>query len=331
MTHDNHQDAVEQLLKSFADIPIPDGPSADLAARTLNRLNSLPEPHRLQTFRRTFMNQVRTHRSAIAACSLLAAGMAWIGLMNHSGRMAFADVKQEIQKIRTVRYINTRLVENAADDPDELREMERKGVKPHPGRVFKVAGNAHQPRIIKISGRHLQRTETLDAMGVIDTITIDDFQTGKHVMFFPKDKKMTELDGQITYDANSKKTSEEKMKAVPEADLFAKISEVPADATRTLPARMVAGKQVIGFFSTQTTQTKEGSVTWERTYWIDPATKLPARIEVSCYGTDPRMGRSDWLLSGFVFDEEIPADEFSTETPEGYTRETQKVYGIKIE
>lgn len=319
MNSDNHSDQVEQLLKSFRDVPTPDGPPVDVVNRTLGCLHEqLLHSSKSQISKRNLMYQASRHRAVIAACSLVVAFASWFGFINHSGSIAFADVKQELKKTRSVRYVETRLVQDVADD--------------NPGTgTIRVASNAHQPRIIKILGRSLQRTEALNGLGGVDSIEISDLSKGKHVTLRPNEKKFVDLDTHVTIAPDSKSTLEEKVKPAPEADLFAQLSSVPADATTQLPVRTIAGKQVIGFFSAKTTPTKEGTVTWERTYWVDPATKLPVRVEISNYGTDKRLGRSDWVLSGFVFDEEIPAGQFSTEAPEGYARETEKVRGIKID
>ena len=41
------------------------------------------------------------------------------------------------------------------------------------------------------------------------------------------------------------------------------------------------------------------------------------------------MGPSDWVLTDFVFDEELDESLFSTEPPAGYTVETGKIIGIQ--
>ena len=332
MTNDNHSDRVETVFHSFRDSPVPDGPSAELMNDTVNRLQSLTIPNNVpQRPRRNFMFNAARYRGVVAACTLVIASASWIGLINQTGSIAFADVKQQLAKMRNVRYVESRLVEQPSDDIEALQELERKGVKPAEGRIINTSSNAHQPRIIKVLGRHLQRVETLNAWGVVDSIQISDLKTGKYVTLSPKEKKFVDLDTGVTLELDSGKKSEEKVKAAPDADLFARISELPAEATTRLPARTIGGKQVIGFYYEQTTPTKGGTVTWERTYWIDPATKLPVRVEISFHSTDKRIGRSDWVQSNFVFDEALAADQFSTEPPEGYTRETQKIMGIKID
>lgn len=271
----------------------------------------------------------------VVACTVIVAAAFWSGLLTPAQGIAFADVQQQLQKQRTVRYVSTRLAEFAGDDPEERREMERKaieeGVKVDPHRVFRVLGNSHQPRIIKIMGRYLQRTEVLNDRGAVDHIQISDSEHGKHVTLDPRKKEFLEFTTQVTLHLDGSDTSKEKIQPSPEVDLFARISEIPAEAATQLPERLLGGRRVIGFFSRQTTPTSQGTETWERTYWVDPETKLPVRIETSYYATDPRIGRSDWISSGFVFDEPIPAEEFSTALPEGYTHKTAEIMGIKVD
>lgn len=269
--------------------------------------------------------------SLVAACGLVVAFLSWSGVLKQTDGIAFADVQKELQKMRTVSYVSTRLADAASDDPEELRELERKGAKGDPNRVYRTAGNMYQPRLITIMGRSLQRTETLNGLGVVETIEISDYKQGKHVTLRPKSKEFTELSSQVVLDRNGKTTSEEPIKPAPEADLFANISQIPADATTRLPERTLGGKKVIGFFSQKTTPTKEGTVTWERTYWVDPETKRPVRIEISYYGTDKFVGRSDWVESEFTFDQALSEEEFSTQAPEGYKVEKSKIMGIKID
>jgi outer membrane lipoprotein-sorting protein len=339
--NNNNSDRVEHALESLRDRPVPEGPSEELLSMTADRLRSLgiPEtvpqrsmvsqrPVTTQSLRRNTMKQ--GYAGILAASALFVIAGAWIGLFPHSSGIAFADVKQQLEKLRTVRYVNTRLVQEAADDMEELKEMERKGVKIPPGKVFRTAGNGYQPRIIRVAGRHLQRTETLNAFGVVETIEISDLKNGTHVTQYPKEKKSVKIDRAVKIDSVTGKKTEEPVKPALNADLFASISTIPAEATTELPARMLEGKKVIGFFLQQSTPTKEGTVTWERTYWVDATTKLPVRVEISHYSTDKRIGRSDWVQSGFTYDEEFSADLFNTEPPEGYSSETQKVIGIDV-
>ena len=52
-----------------------------------------------------------------ASCTLIvAAAASWFGLVTHGEGIAFADVKEQLEKMRTVRYVVTELAESAAPD-----------------------------------------------------------------------------------------------------------------------------------------------------------------------------------------------------------------------
>jgi hypothetical protein len=331
MTNENHADHVEQALRSFRDDIRPEEPPTELVNATLERLQAMNRAAEIPM--RSNENRLRQFRSrvAITAGTLLVAIVAWVGLTGLPGAIALADVQLQLERAKTVRYVEIRLLELGGENLKILREMTRGKNDLGPGERRVNLGDACQPRIITIRGPHLQRTEILAPDSTIESIQISDMKAGKHVILSPNEKKLVELASQVTIDFDSGKTSEEAIGPTPDVDLIASIRDIPADATTRLPERTIEGKPVVGFFSRQTIATTQGTDTWERTYWVDPGTKLPVRVEVSHYSTDPRSARSDWVLSGFVFDEDVPESEFSLELPPGYTRETAKIYGIKVE
>ena len=179
-------------------------------------------------------------------------------------------------------------------------------------------------------GRYLRRTEVLDANGQIQSVDIYNAKTGKKVRLIPKEKRFVSFGSQVTMDIDGGKETEAKIVPLPTADFYTAIREVPAEAMKRLPAKMLGDKQVVGFYWEQRIDKKKGEDTWKRTYWIDTKTKLPVRVEISHRSTDSRAGPSDWVQSDFVFGKELDESLFSTEPPEGYTAETQKIYGIRI-
>lgn len=332
MTNENHSNQVDQALQSFRDQSVPEGPPVDVERETLQQMQSLnraAELPRLATERHG--RRFSRPQAAVAAGVLLAAIAAWASLVNVFGTLAFADIQEQIARIRTARYVDTRLVTLEAGDLKLLRAALSDQADPAESKQTLHLGNAHQPRIVSIRGAHLQRTEILDAEGNIESIHISDLKEGTSVILLPRQKKMMDFSSQVTIELESGKTSEAPITPTPAVDLLANIREIPPEATTRLPERNIGGKQVVGFFSRQSKPTAGGTVTWERTYWVDPETRLPVRIEVSHYGTDSRIAGSEWVLSGFVFDEDIPESEFNTELPAGYARETSKIMGIKVD
>ena len=249
-----------------------------------------------------------------AACAAGIAAVAWIGLIDHSATFAFAEVQDKVNQARSVSYVEIRL-----EDKTPLKNP----------KATRVVSDAYNPRRYFVLGRYLRRTEVLDANGQIQSVYIDNAKTGKTVELVPKEKRFVSFGSQVTMDIDGGKETEAKIAPLPTADFYTAIREVPAEAMKRLPAKMLGDKQVVGFYWEQRIDKKKGVDTWKRTYWIDTKTKLPVRVEISHRSTVSRAGPSDWVQSDFVFGKELDESLFSTEPPEGYTVETQKIYGIR--
>ena len=106
--------------------------------------------------------------------------------------------------------------------------------------------------------------------------------------------------------------------SMPEVNFYRKIREVPAEKAKKLPERTIAGQVAAGFQIVERNERPAGTDTWTGTYWIDPRTKLPLRIEFSRRSTDPTMADSESILTDFVFDAPLDEALFSTNPPAGY-------------
>jgi hypothetical protein len=312
-------DFVEQTLTKLRDVPVPEGPSAHILGVTAARLQSLETQGnaRPSVSERAVRSQFSWYGGLAAACAAGIAALAWIGLIDHSATFAFAEAQDKVNQARSVSYVETRLVD-------------KKPVENNDPKAIKVLSDAYNPRRHFVLGRYLRRTEVLDANGQIQFVDIYNAKTGKTVELVPKEKRFVSLGSQVTMDIDGGKVTEAKIVPVPTADFYTAIREVPAEAMKRLPAKMLGDKQVMGFYWEQRIDKKKGQDTWKRTYWIDTKTKLPVRVEISHRSTDSRVGPSDWVQSDFVFGEELDESLFSTEPPEGYTAETQKIHGIRI-
>jgi len=238
-------------------------------------------------------------------------------LIDPSTAFAFDEEQAKVNQTRAVSYVETRL----ADE---------KPVENNDPRVTKVVSDAENPRRHFVLDRYLDRTEVLDANGQIQSVSIYNAKTGKKVGLVPKEKRFISFDSQVTMDIDGGKVTEAKIVPDLAADFYTAIREVPAEATKRLPAKTLGDRKVIGFYWEQKIAKKEGVDTWKRTYWIDTKTKLPVRVEISHRSTDSRVGPSDWVQSDFAFGEKFDESLFSTDPPKGYTDETQKIYGIRI-
>ncbi|HTQ39702.1 MAG TPA: ABC transporter permease [Pirellulales bacterium] len=105
-------------------------------------------------------------------------------------------------------------------------------------------------------------------------------------------------------------------------DLYELIRNVPTAGAKFLGQRTFAGKALLGYSIEKEEQKGEGTETWNRTYWVDPTTKLPVRIETSHRSTAFVAADKDSLISNIVFDAPIDPKLFSLAPPAGYTDST---------
>ena len=61
-----------------------------------------------------------------------------------------------------------------------------------------------------------------------------------------------------------------------------------------------------------------GADTWTRTYWVDPQTRLPVRIEIQFSSTHPMQGEGEWVQSRFRLRCRARPGAFQHQPPEGY-------------
>src|SRR5690348_8661032 len=102
MTESNESPAfVEQALIALRDAPSPEGPPAHLLKATAARLQSLETsanahpgcPARPAPSRFGQLGLAR-YGGLMAACAAGIAALAWVGLIDHSATLAFADVQE---------------------------------------------------------------------------------------------------------------------------------------------------------------------------------------------------------------------------------------------
>ena len=196
----------------------------------------------------------------MAACAAGIAFLTWIGLIDHSATCAFADVQEQVRKVRSVKYVETRL----------------KDTEPEPRPPWSNRTRDY-PRRHLVLGRYLHRTEVLDSDGQIESVNIFNAQTGKWLDLDPKAKRCQILANQVTLDSESGKRTETTIAAAPKADFYTEIRKIPAEATTRLPAKTIGDKEVVGFVWEQKIEKSNGTDTWKRTYWVNPVTNLPVR------------------------------------------------------
>jgi len=251
----------------------------------------------------------------VAAAVVALAGVClltlWLSPSSSNGGLAFGQVQAQVEKTKSVQYVETR--------QDKTPKGDRAGPKTE--------------KRVMILGRYLKREEVRvvqpgdklpDGQAWTaqpdHSITIFDAQKGRMVGLFPEKKLFSVVRGTMGISPDDGQIVDTgKIKPLPEADFYEEIRRVPADNAEKLPERIVDGKKAIGFRVVEKTERKQGTDAFTRTFWVDPQTKLPIRIEISFRSTDAFMGQSDWVQTDFIFDAPIDRALFSTEPPEGYT------------
>ncbi len=136
--------------------------------------------------------------------------------------------------------------------------------------------------------------------------TVIDFKHGKELMVSSKQKKAILWDGlagrfPVFYD---------------------KFRNISQDAVKRLDEREIDGKKTIGFL-VQLDVPNMGDRKVEMTVWVDPATRLPVRME--------RTGKGEGVvLDDIVFDGEVDESLLSLTPPVGFAVETRKL-GVELQ
>ena len=238
--------------------------------------------------------------AGLAACLLIGAAV-WLVSTTPPAR-AFAEVQARVERARTVQYTETRTFPA--------------GIK--------------VPRIVRkyyVLGRYLQRVEEVEPVDLKGLISINDFEHGTFISIDPEHKTVTAYKEQELIDFLGKSTTSQ-LKPNLKADFYDQMRRLPAGQVQSLPRRTIDGQQVVGF---RKVASHGRSGTWTRTVWVDAATNLPVRIEVSQRTTDKSIVGSDWVMSDFVFDQPLDPALFDTKPPEGYLIKHDKILGIEIE
>lgn len=304
----NEQNSEEKLLDRLRDLAHI-RPDADATVRAVDRARfaiqaaNVQEPTKIESLfplRRVFATAAALLIAALVARSLFPPGA--------SSNVAFGDMQRKVAQTKSVQYVETRRNRN-----------HRNQVGPR------------QTQHVQILGRHLRRVafritapgDPLPAgeswtTGPREYTTIENARTGQAIVLYPKQMAYARIQKILGIDLDSGQVRESRLAPNPDADFYERIRDVPTKEAKRLPSRKIDGKLVAGFRVVESVERPAGTDTWTRTYWVDPETKLPVRIEASVRSTNPRLASSDWVKSGFVFD--VPLDEslFSTDPSEGY-------------
>lgn len=249
----------------------------------------------------------RNVAAALVALIVIALSAHWLLPTNSTAAFAFAEVQEQVKKTKSVQYVelNTGKSKQGWTLPKEERRV-------------MILGSHLRREEIKVSGGDKLPEGIVSTEQPGSYVLIENVKTGKLVSLHP-DEKVFSAVHEIFGINDDGKVVTTKVQPQSKADLYAGICNVSTDKAKKLPERTIDGKQAIGFVIEEKGEKKGGTVTVERTYWVDVKTKLPVRIEASYRSTDPKVADSDCVLRDFVFDAPLDESLFSTEIPAGYT------------
>jgi len=154
-------------------------------------------------------------------------------------------------------------------------------------------------------------------------ISIFDAHTGRLVTLYPEQKTF-QLVKTLLGITSDGQLEENDVKPLPKANFYERMRRVPVEDAERLPEKKLGDKIATGYRLVEKVIKENGTDTWTRTYWVDPNSMLPIRIEVTHTSTDPMIADSLWIQRDIKFN--VPLDEslFSTELPENYADVTRQ-------
>lgn len=251
-----------------------------------------------------------TETALATAAVLIIATVTLLSLFSSSSpTVAYAQVVAQVQQVNTLQYLETR---TSYSPQRKLRG---------PTEVTKVTilGRSRERReLISVAKGDPLPDGSAWTMPEVGAVIISDCARGKYVDLNIKDKTFQVVQGFAALSPDDGTISTTKPAPAPEVDFYKRIREFPAEEAERLPLQEINGRKAVGFRTIETVKRKRGVDTWTRTYWIDPDSNLPVKIEVKFESTHPFMGESEWVLSELIFDAPIDESLLSTEPPEGY-------------
>lgn len=243
-----------------------------------------------------------------ATLLLLVAGERWLAGLGPSRALAFGQVQERVNRTKSVQYVQRRKDRTKQNQlaPQEMRKV-----------MILGAHRMREEVTTTTAGDPLPEGE-IWASSPEEYVMIHNYGTGKFIALFPKKRTFNASQTILGIDVDSGEVKESKLKAIPQADFYQRLRDVPTDKAKRLPGRQIDGREAIGFQVVEKLERRNGVSTSTRTYWVDAASKLPVRIEISLQHTDPMMVDTEFVQSDFVFDAPIDESLFSTDPPPGY-------------
>ena len=284
--------------------------------------------------------------STIAVLGLLAMNLLTGWPFRIGGSVAFAQTKQSVREVQTIQYYYKQMYyddvpnggmvarqENGEYEwEDDMAKLARKcidRIKAWESRADDPIQKAMLSRYVEILGEHIEADDPklsivvhhFGAVGGLERmqgifpeqgVTIFNALTGQSVSMHPDQAKHTTL----TYFATT--SSDPDAEKIPldrvRSDVISHLIKVPDDAVEAIGPREFDGVRAQGFERSH--RMNGGTVKTE--YWIHPKTRLPIQIEKRFFEDGSEDPSIYSVYFGFVYDEPLDPEIFSTSPPDGY-------------
>jgi outer membrane lipoprotein-sorting protein len=304
---DHSEELLNRAIAATRQLPLPDGPSEEIAAQTLAALREAGQRPEI-----TLLQRVRHMPWSSKAIAVLATAasllVVYVGLSSFGGKaLAFADVAKMLNEVRTATWkTTTEIKEGRKNKPDEhpgtagSEGEERRITTAKPSSFVTVSG------IVAPSGTGMflapshERTET--TWQGIQQIHIVDGEKNKTLILTPA----TKVALLVQYENLPS----------PVGRTFLNLRKLVADSLRDdakgverLGVRTIGGRPAQGF--------RIKSRIGEMRIWADPKTSLPVRVEE--VHTNPDGSEVRTVMSDFQTNIDLDKSLFSLEIPKGYS------------
>lgn len=305
----SERDALRRIVGELRELSHlePDATSTDRAIERARAALTRTTTDPTRTARKAALMSLRNLLTAAAA--LVATGiLGWLMLPNGStSGIAFGEMQARVAATKTVRYVETHKV---TDEQDRVGPQEER-------RVMVLGGSRVREEVRQTTAGDPLPEGRMWVLGPKHYVMISDYAKGKFMTLFPEDKGYV-IEREVMSIDDKGNIHKEELKSLPQADFYAAIRTVPLDQANRLADREMDGRLVAVFQTVTTRKRHAGTSTYTRTYWVDPQTKLPVRIETTIRSTDPKMSDSDFVRRDIVFDAPLDEALFSTDAPAGY-------------
>jgi len=277
----------------------------DRARTVLSKVDVEPNAVRARGFMTLRAITFRTVAGVAAALLVMVVLASLLPNGNSNATVAFAQVQQQIEQVKTAQYRSTR--------------------RSHVGQNRRL----DETRRVMILGRYRMREEVIISnpdepwsADLREYTDIKNIETGRLIVLLPRVRQYSYPQVLYAFDLVKGGVTESPLNRPPAkpptVDLYQRIRDVPANATKPLPARMLNGKCAVGFQEVKRDESPDGTNTWTKNIWVDPQTRLPVRIESLFRSTHPGTVDTDFIMDEFIFDAPLDESLFSTDPPEGY-------------